>query len=160
LTLLGVTVGGIVQIASTSGPFTYWNAVSGIILALALYTVRPNEVTDNRGRWTLAAAWAFVAVIGASVFFQAGWYAACPPLPVPTPTPGSLPPAPTTCGELNRDPIRLASYFALPDGLTEAPSWFYAAIWAALVVGLRVLVFAERGCCHHWRTSAPPRGQA
>jgi hypothetical protein len=70
LTVLAVVLAGVIQVSSTTGPFTPWNVIIGIVLILALSTYSTSRHAPKRERLALASTWGFLIISGAGWGFQ------------------------------------------------------------------------------------------
>ena len=69
--LVGIVLAGIIQISMTSGPFTFWNVMTGIPLLLLLYVYRPSTNGIIRLIITMATIWGLLLILTSGVILQA-----------------------------------------------------------------------------------------
>lgn len=70
LTILGVVLAGVIQISSSTGPFTWWNVIFGVVLSLVLFNYSLPSYPSKREKAALATTWGFIVMSGSGFLFQ------------------------------------------------------------------------------------------
>jgi hypothetical protein len=70
IAIIAVVVAGIVQVSVTSGPFSFWNVIIGIILLLILSTYPLTGTPGKKERIMIAAIWGFTIILTLGLFLQ------------------------------------------------------------------------------------------
>jgi hypothetical protein len=69
-TILGVAVAGIIQVAVTSGPLTFWNIMIGVVLMSILSTYHVTSDIDQKRLLALYTTWGFTLTLTSGLGLQ------------------------------------------------------------------------------------------